>query len=62
MTVGKILLLVVLAVVLVLLAPLAVVWSLNILFPELTIPYTLETWLAVVVLASAIRANVSVKK
>jgi hypothetical protein len=62
MTVGKILLLVVLAGVLVLLAPLAVVWSLNILFPVLTIPYTLETWLAVVVLASAIRANVSVKK
>jgi len=62
MTVGKILLLVVLAVVLVLLAPLAVVWSLNILFPALTIPYTVETWLAVVVLASAIRANVSVKK
>jgi len=27
-------------------APLATIWSLNTLFPVLTIPYTLETWLA----------------
>jgi hypothetical protein len=26
--------------------PLATIWSLNTLFPVLTIPYTLETWLA----------------
>jgi hypothetical protein len=30
--------------------PILVIWSLNILFPVLTIPYTLETWAAIVIL------------
>ena len=29
--------------------PLALIWSLNTLFPALLIPYTFETWLAAVV-------------
>ena len=39
-------------VILVLLMPLAVIWSLNTLFPVLAIPYTLETWLAVILLST----------
>lgn len=34
----------------ILLAPFATIWSLNTLFPVLTIPYTFDTWLAVVLL------------
>ena len=29
--------------------PVALIWALNTLFPALLIPYTFETWLAVVV-------------
>lgn len=42
--------------------PLATIWALNTLFPSLVIPYSLKTWVAVVVVGAAIRANVSIKK
>jgi urea transporter len=32
------------------------------LFPALAIPYTLETWFAVVILGAFIRSKVSLKK
>ena len=35
---------------LVLLGPLLTIWSLNTLFPVLAIPYTIETWVAALVL------------
>jgi hypothetical protein len=54
--------LLVLIVLLIILGPLATIWALNTLFPVLAIPYTFWTWLAVFVLAAAIRANVTVKK
>jgi tryptophan-rich sensory protein len=44
------------------LAPLATIWAMNTLFPVLMIPYTFWTWLAVIVLASAIHGNVTNKK
>ena len=43
-------------------APFLTIWSLNTLFPVLAIPYTLETWAAVILLGGALRANVEVKK
>ena len=46
---------------LILVGPLLTIWSLNTLFPALAIPYALETWAAVIILAASIRANVSVK-
>lgn len=46
----------------VVLFPLAGVWALNTLFPVLAIPYSLETWAAVIILGSLIKANVTVKK
>ena len=42
--------------------PIATIWSANTLFPALAIPYTIETWFAVVVLGAFIRAKVSIKK
>jgi hypothetical protein len=42
--------------------PLATIWSANTLFPSLAIPYSIETWLAVIILGAFFRANVSIKK
>jgi ribosomal protein RSM22 (predicted rRNA methylase) len=51
-----------LVVLLVVIGPLATIWALNMLFPSLAIAYSLETWVAVVILGAALRANVSIKK
>ena len=53
--------LIVLIVALIIVGPLATIWALNTLFPALAIPYDFFTWLAVIVLGSALRANVNVK-
>lgn len=45
----------------VLIGPLLTIWSLNTLFPVLAIPYAIETWAAVILLAASIRANITVK-
>jgi hypothetical protein len=51
-----------LAIFLIVVAPLAIIWSLNTLFPVLAIPYTFWTWLATVVLASTVtKSGVKVK-
>ena len=55
------LVLIVLIVLLIIIGPLATIWALNTLFPALAIPYDFFTWLAVIVLGSALRANVNVK-
>lgn len=47
---------------LIIVGPIVTIWALNTLFPALVIPYTFETWLAIIVIGSALRANVSVKK
>lgn len=50
----KILIIILIALVIVLLAPFATLWALNTLFPVLAIPYTFETWLAAIVLGGLI--------
>jgi uncharacterized membrane protein YedE/YeeE len=45
---------VILVAVLMILGPVLTIWSLNTLFPVLNIPYSMETWLAVVILGSGI--------
>jgi hypothetical protein len=45
----------------VILGPILTIWALNTLFPVLAIPYTLETWAAVVLVGAFLRANVEVK-
>lgn len=46
----KYVLIFVLALALLVLGPLLTIWSLNVLFPSLSIDYTIETWAAVVIL------------
>lgn len=58
----KIVLGVVLIVVLIAAGPLLVIWAVNTLFPVLAIEYTFWTWLAVLILGTFLRANVSVKR
>ena len=53
---------IVLAVVIILLGPFIVIWGLNVLFPALAIPYTFETWLAVIAVRLVFQTNVTFKK
>ncbi len=58
----KIMLLILLVLFLLIIGPFLVIWSANTLFPSLAIPYGLETWCAVVLLGTFLRANVTVKR
>jgi len=42
---------------LIIFGPLLTIWSLNTLFPVLAIPYSIETWLATVVIAGIFRGD-----
>jgi hypothetical protein len=61
-TITTFLLLVLLIVALVILGPLLVIWSLNTLFPVLAIPYALDTWFAVIVVAGLFKTTIEQKK
>lgn len=54
---NKVTFLIILLILLIILGPIVTIWSLNTLFPVLAIPYTLETWLATVVVAGIIRGD-----
>ena len=58
----KIVLAIVVIVAIIAIGPLATIWAANTLFPVLAIPYTLETWFAVVIFGAFIRSKVSLKK
>jgi hypothetical protein len=62
MQLSTILLALVFIIVLVAIGPLLTIWAANTLFPALAIPYTFETWCAVILLGAFLRANISVKK
>ena len=51
-----------LTVLIILLGPVLLIWSLNTLFPVLNIPVTLETWLAVVILSGLFKTTVKLNK
>jgi hypothetical protein len=53
-TSNKLIVVLVLFLIIVTIGPLLTIWSLNTLFPILNIPYTLESWAAVVILGGAI--------
>lgn len=40
---------------LIIIAPFLTIWSLNTLFPSLDIPYTLDTWAAIILLTATIK-------
>jgi hypothetical protein len=52
-----ILLFVLLLVAIIVLGPLATIWSLNTIFPVLAIPYTFETWIAVLLVGAFVRGE-----
>jgi hypothetical protein len=53
---------VIFAVMVVIGAPIALIWAINTLFPAVAIPYTLETWLAAFIIPAAFKTEVSFKK
>ena len=62
MTYVKIAALMLLIAVIVILSPLCVVWSLNVLFPVLAIPYTFDAWCAIVLLHGFVQGVVKINK
>jgi len=52
---------IVLIVVLIAAGPLAFIWSVNTLFPVAAIPYTIETWVAALLLGSALGPKIQNK-
>lgn len=57
----KVLLIACLIVFLVVVGPLISIWALNTLFPVLAIPYTFETWCAVILIKGLLTVQVSKK-
>jgi len=55
-------LIVILVAVLFIAGPLLVIWSLNVLFPVLDIPYTVTTWVAALILGVTVGPRVRVTK
>ena len=53
---------VILVILLVVFGPFFTIWSLNTLFPVLAIPYTFDTWCAVILLGLFFKGNVTVNK
>ena len=51
----------VLIVIIVIVGPLLSIWALNTLFPVLAIPYTLETWAAMLLVGGMFRSSFSTK-
>ena len=51
----------VLIVIIVIFGPLLSIWALNTLFPVLTIPYTLETWAAMLLVGGMFRSSFGTK-
>jgi len=59
--VNKILFWAVILIALVILGPIAVIWSLNTLFPALAIPLSTDTWCAVMVLSGVFKTTITRK-
>ena len=58
----KIFLLVLIAIAIIVLAPIATIWALNTLVPVLAIPYTFETWVAAIIIAGLFQNSFPSKK
>lgn len=54
---NKLTILLILMFVVVILGPIVTIWAVNTLFPTLAIPYTLETWLAAVIIGGIFRGD-----
>jgi hypothetical protein len=60
----KVFVLIAFVILLIVLAPIATIWSLNTLFPALAIPYTFDTWASALILGGVVggTTGVSFKK
>jgi hypothetical protein len=61
-TMTKVILAIAFLIFLVVIGPIITIWALNILFPSLAIPFTWETWLAVVIIGGVFKSRISVNK
>lgn len=50
------------AIAMMVLGPFLVIWGLNVLFPVLAIPYTFETWAAILLVRLVFQTNVTLNK
>jgi hypothetical protein len=57
---SKLFLIVAFGILLIVLAPIATIWSLNTLFPALAIPVTVETWAASLILGGVVGGTTGV--
>ena len=55
---SAVILMFILAVAAIIFGPIIIIWALNTLFPALAIPYTIETWFAVIALKGFVVINV----
>jgi len=60
-TMFKLILAIAFIIFLVVIGPILTIWALNTLFPALAIPFTLETWAAVVVIGGVLKSRVTTK-
>ena len=51
-----------LALVLIIIGPLAIIWALNTLFPALAIAYSIETWFAVCIVSGLFKTQLTFKQ
>jgi hypothetical protein len=58
----KLFLVIVVAIALIVLGPIAIIWAMNTLFPVLAIPYTFDTWCAVILLKGFAISTISYNK
>ena len=61
MKAGYIIGIILVALFMVIIAPIALICALNTLFPVLNIPFTIETWLAAFIIPAAFKSEVSFK-
>lgn len=59
---GKVLVFAVILLAVAIIAPFLTIWSLNTLFPVLAIPFTLDTWAAIILIGMFLKGNVTVNK
>ena len=60
-TTSNILIVLILATLVFIGGPIALIWAINTLFPVLAIPLTVETWLAAFIIPTALKANITYK-
>jgi len=59
---GKVLVFALILIAVAIVAPFITIWSLNTLFPVLAIPFSLDTWAAIILLGMFLKGNVTVNK